>query len=158
MNLICTLNTEHSFPLTAAKSCPGILKRTLDPISEDTFDDFGEYMYNVMLALSFRSCVSMSVLSVYFQYGCVGEVAVESPPFGDGSLYSYNAADQSLAYSSPLPLKYFGRGAGRSLRIFINIQHACITQVHLYIVSVRSREAAMLKTVDSPSSSNDTES
>ena len=100
----------------------------------------------------------MSVLSVYFQYGNVGEVAVESPPFGDGSLYSCNEADQSLAYSSPLPLKYLGRGAGRSLRMFINTQHACIIQVHLYTVTTRSREAAMLKTVDSPSSSNDIES
>lgn len=59
VNLISTLSTEHSFPLTAAKSCPGILKRTLDPISEDTFD-FGEYMYNVMLTLLFRSCVNVS--------------------------------------------------------------------------------------------------
>ena len=83
---------------------------------------------------------------------------MESPPFGDSSLYSYNEADQSLPYSSPLPLKYFGRGAGRSLRVFINTQHACIIQVHLYTVSVRSREATMLKNVDSPSSSNDTKS
>ena len=47
VNVICILSTAHSFPLIVAKRRPGVLKRTLDPISEDTFD-FGEYVYIIV--------------------------------------------------------------------------------------------------------------
>ena len=58
------------------------------------------------LALSFPCCVN------FMQFGYVDEVAVESPSFENGSLYVYDEADQSLAFSSPLPPRCSRRGAG----------------------------------------------